>query len=174
MRIQGACPFLLALLPALTLSGCGGLTSGALQFNEKIVQGNQKLEKAGQEFGEALGAALQGGPTEIAEARRLYDVACQTLRTVQSDTRSLQVPSSQAARNLYAAYQRFLEGQERMVLQDMGEVMKLLEDSALNEQEKAQRIVPILTQIQTTETTDLATLKSLQQAFAKEYNIILE
>lgn len=174
MRFQGVCSCRLVLLTALTLSGCGGLASGALEFNEKIVAGNQKLEKAGREFGEAIGAALRGGPTEIAEARRLYDVACQTLRTVQSDTRSLRVPSSQAARDLYDGYQNFLEGQERLVLQDLGEVMNLLEDSSLNEQEKAERIAPILTRIQSTETSDLATLSSLQQEFATEYGIKLQ
>lgn len=171
MRGKGV--VLLALLSSLTLTGCGRSTRVAQAFNQAIVAGNQTLEKADQDFGEALGTALRGGPADVATARRLYEVACQALRTVQSDARSLRVPPSQAARDLYDAYQGYLAGEERMLLQDLGEVMSLLENTRLDDGERTRRVAEILTRMEGTEASDLAKLIAAQQTFAREYDVTL-
>lgn len=174
MRIHSASVAVLALVSSLPFAGCGVSQRQALEFNEAIVGGNLKLEKAGRDLGDAIGTALGGEPADVAEAGRLYDVACQTLRQVKADTRALRVPDSKSARDLYAAYQTFLAGQERLLLRDMDEIMNLIEAAGLDQTERAQGVVAILERIQGAEGEELAVLKSAQQAFAREYNVILQ
>ncbi len=164
----------LALLPLLALAGCGNSTKDAVAFNQSLLSANQKLQAAGREFGEGVGRAMAGGAGDVAQLRQSYDKTRQVVQQVKADMQSVQVPSSQSAQDLYDAHQKFLQGQERMIEKDLGEVMKLLENSKLDKKERAQKVTAILTRIGSAEQADLDALKNAQRKFAQEYNLTLQ
>jgi hypothetical protein len=171
-RITGAAA--LALLSLTSLVGCGPSTQELAAFNQKIVTANQRLATVGQEFGESVGRAITGGPADAAQSRQLYNKARQTVKDVKAEMQTLQVPPSNSARGLYDAYQKFLDSQERMMEKDFGEIVKLLEDSKMNQVEKAQKIEAIADRDGKVEQTDLTALKAAQQVFAQESNLKLQ
>jgi aromatic ring hydroxylase len=164
----------LALLPLAALAGCNGSTKDALAFNQAIVNANQKLASAGQELGQAIGRAAAGGPAEIAQAKQLYDQTKQVMQQVKADIQAVHVPSSSTAQALHDADQKFLQGQERIIEKDFAEVIKLLEDTKMDKGERAQKLAAIFSKVGNTEQTDLASLRTAQRDFAKEYNLTLQ
>jgi hypothetical protein len=171
MLTRNTCLAAIALLSLTSLVGCGNSTQEALAFNQKIVSANQKLSAAGQEFGQSVGRAVAGGPAEAAQSRQLYNKARQAVKDVKAEMQSVQVPSSNAARALYEAHQKFLDSQEHMIDKDFGELVKVLEDSKMDKSEKAQKIEAVITRAGKVEQSDLETLKAAQRTFAQEYNL---
>jgi hypothetical protein len=174
MRIRTTGVAALALLPLVAFVGCGSSTKEAVAFNQTIVTANQRLASVGQEFGEAIGRALAGGPADVAQVKQLYDKTKQVVQQVKAEMQSVQVPPSNAAQTLYDADQKFLQGQERMIEKDFGEVVKLLENSELDKAERAQKVAAIFARVEKAEQADLAALKAAQKGFAQEYNLTLQ
>jgi hypothetical protein len=174
MRIRTVGVAALALLPLLALAGCGNSTKDALTFNESIVSANQKLEAAGKEFIESVVRATRGDPEDVAQARKLYEKARQVMQQVKADMQSVHVPPSKSAQDLYDAHQKFLQAEEQMIDKDLGEAVKLLEDSKLSQIEKAQKVVAVFKRVGNTEQADLDALKKAQRTFAQDYNMTIK
>jgi hypothetical protein len=145
-----------------------------MTFNESIISANSKLEAAGKDFGEAVVRAAKGGPQDVTQARQFYEKARQVMQQVKSDMQSLHVPPSKSAQDLYDAHQKFLQVEEHMIDKDLGEAVKLLEDSKLNQMERAQKVVAIFQRLGNSEQADLDAVKRAQRAFAQDYNLTIK
>jgi hypothetical protein len=145
----------------------------AKQFNDALVNANKRLENAGRDFGLAVGPAVAGNEVNLFQVRRTYNQLVQTLNEVKADMRALKVPPSQSARAFYDAHQRALAGQEQMVQNDLGEIVRLVEDPRMNKAARAQRIQEIMQRSTKREQEDLEPLRTAQREFAREYNLLL-
>jgi hypothetical protein len=167
LRMRGLAMFGLA---TLCLAGCGN--KGAVEFNEKIVQANQRLAKVGEPFGRAIGPALAEQPVNLDEVRRTYKAAAEEIKNVKAESLTWKVPSGASAKNLYDAHQRFLTMQQEGI-DNFGEMVKIAENGRMPAGEKKNKLQTILMQFDQKEKVALAELQSLQQAFAKDNNIRL-
>ena len=140
-------------------------------FNEAMVGTNQKLEAAGTELGTAIGLAINGGPQELANAKEKYAKTVRVVQQVKADMQTLKVPSSKSAQTLYEAHQKFLQGQERMIQDDFGEILKTLEDPALDKTAKTQKLQAIFKRVEQAAQDDLIPLQNAQKEFARENNL---
>jgi hypothetical protein len=169
--------FTLALAPVfglIMLAGCNR-PGPALAYNQALVEGTQRLTKAGEGFGRAAGAALvSSNDADIARADQSFQELKNTIKAVQSDTKSLTVPPGQAAKELSEAFDRFLQQQEESVNKEFKEMLDVVKDKKTGLAEKQKRFNQILSRASQGEQGSLAPLQAAQQKFAREHNVTLK
>jgi hypothetical protein len=162
------------LLAALLLAGCnrGG---PALKYNQALVEGTQKLQKVGLEFGKAAGAALvSANDGDIARAEQAYQEMKKAVKAVQDEIKNLTVPPGQSAKELSEAFNTFLKQQEEGINREFSELMDVLRDKKSVLAAKQGKFNQILNKAAADEQASLATVNAAQRKFAQEHNITLK
>jgi len=166
--------FAVSLLFAAGGCGRGVSTAEAVRFNDTLVGLNARLAQAGKEFGEAAVKAVDGDLIEIAKAKRAFEKLTETMDGVKSESKGLKVPDSASARRLHEEFRRMLQAQEQMVKDDLGDVLRLLEDPQQTSAERRKKIAPIGSYLEAIDTKVLAGVRKAQAAFAGEYGFKLK
>ncbi len=151
---------------ALAAAGCAG---EAVRFNNSIVDYNKRLAAAGKRLGETLAPALQGGQVNAADVKGAYNEVLNTLDQVKKEFASLKVPSGASAKKLADAYGKFLQGQEDMVRNQMGQLVKMAESG----KPAPGQMMGLLQAIGAREQADLVNVQAAQREFARDHNIRL-
>jgi hypothetical protein len=163
---------LLVSFGALLLA-CGAMgTQEALDFNQKIVAANQRLEAAGKKLGDHAHGAGAGNQAELAALKKAYEELKQTLVSVRTEVQGLKVPSKQSAKDFHAAELKYLDAMEK-VIADFGEMIRVLEDRTLNPADKITKLEVIQKRLDAAEKANVGQLETAQAAFARDYNIKL-
>jgi hypothetical protein len=151
---------------ALAASGCAG---EAMRFNQGIVEYNKRLSAAGLKLGQAIKPALQGGNANVAEVKAAYNEAVNTLEQVKQEFANLKVPPGASSKKLADAYGKFLRGQDDIIRNKLGQIVKMVEGGRPNQAQMASIIMAIPAQ----ENADLQEVQAAQREFAKDHNIRL-
>lgn len=162
-----------AILGALCLLLIAGCQRGPLEFNNKIAKANKRLAEEGEAFGKAAQAAINGGPSSIADLKQEHQNLLNAITEVKKDMAALSVPTSESAKKLYAAHQKFLAGQEKMINNEFAEIVRVCENKSLSDVAKQSKVLQIVTRVQKVEQADLLPLQAAQREFAKEHNVRL-
>src|SRR5262245_15402738 len=134
----------LAIVLLAFLPGC--YRSPAVRFNDAIVEGTQKLHKSGEAFGRAVSTAISTGKdNDIKNAESAHDDTLTALKSVRNDFKSLTVPPGKAAKELHDSALDVLDQEERRLVNDLGDVMRIVRDKHLPGADKQRRIMEILT-----------------------------
>jgi len=154
-------------LAALAVAGCAG---EAVRFNNSLAEYNKRLNAAGKKFGETLTPALQGGNANAGQVRSAYNNMLSTVEAVKRDFNALTPPPSATGKRLADTYRKFLQGQEGMIKNQLGEITRMVEQGKAN----GGQIMMLLQQIEGQERRDLSELQEVQRQFAKENGITLK
>jgi len=165
----------LVVAALLGLAGCGKkvTTAEAVKFNEALVATQKRLHDAGFEFGKAAAAAVGGGHVELAMAARAHESAQEALERVRSELRMIQVPKAASAQQFHDAYVKMIAEQEKLLVEEFGAILKVLQDPRQTPEQRRRRIQVIITYLQKLERESLAPVRDAQAAFAGEFNITL-
>jgi hypothetical protein len=163
--------FLLGALALAALAGAG-CDRKAAQFNNTLSAYNQRLFEGGRRLGETLLPALQGAPVEAKEVQEAYDDLIATLDAVKADFATLPVPNSASGKKLAAGYQKFLKGQNDMLRNDVGKIVRRLQRNP-RDRMLGMMIVVSFRGMQERERAQLRELQELQMAFAREHKLPL-
>ena len=168
--------FPVALIALLALAGCGKGPSKAeaIPFNDTLVDANGRISKAAGVFAEAAGAAISGSIIEVGTAKREFENLSDAVDRAKSDTRSVNVPDTPAAKAFHAASEKLLKKEEVMVKEDCRLIVAALEDSLLTPQQRLAKIRPIVGYLGSLDSAEVAGVKAAQAAFAKEQGFDLK
>ena len=166
-RYLGAA-LLAAALFAVAGCGKGPSKAEAIRFNDALVDANERIGKAGMAFAEAAGAAVEGGIIEVGKAKREYENLSDAFNRATADVRKLKVPESPAAKTFYNEHQALLKKQESMVREDLGMILRALEDPLLTPQQRMAKIRPIAGYLGSLDRDEVSGVKRAQAAFARE------
>jgi hypothetical protein len=151
----------LTIVVSLFATGCG---PSAVEFNQKIVDCNNRLKQASDPAGKAMETLdIKGAKPHLENSKKV-------LEAIKEEMKTWKIPNGQSAKNLYAGYEKYLKGQDE-ILSQTGKVMAMFEDPSKMDPKQMESIVK---SIDTTEKTNLAELQNLQRAFAKDHNMILK
>jgi hypothetical protein len=167
--------FALAAAALLALGGCSrGVTSEqARQYNNALVDAYERIGKAMLEFGQAAGAALEGQTIEVAKAKREHENLADAVTRTRADIRIIQMPKSETAKAFYDEVEKLLASQEKMVKEDMGRIVKVLEDPSLNARERQRRIVPMAQYLESMDRDAYGPVLAAQAEFARAHGFQL-
>ena len=159
---------------ASMLLACGAFTGqkDAVAFNDKLAAANARSDQAVKTAMEKMAPAMSGNAANVAAFKKAIDDAKATVAATKAEVAGLKVPSKQSAQDFFAAEQKYLAMRERN-LADLGEIAQLIEDKKNNPLGPGLKSVEIATRIEADERKELGTLTTAQQAFAKDYNIII-
>ena len=160
---------LLGALALATLTGAG-CDRKAAQFNNTLSAYNQKLFEGGRRLGETLLPALQGAPVEAKEVQDAYDDLIATLDAIKADFATLPVPNTVSAKKFAAGYQKFLKGQNDMIRNDIGKIVRQLQRNP-RDRMLGMMIVCSFRSLQQRERAQLRELHDLQMDFAREHKL---
>src|SRR5262245_9413485 len=119
----GIVPVAALALPAL--SGCGGPTREAYQFNQALVAANDRIDSAGKDFVGLLRPLRDGKPVAAEELKKASDRVLVVLSEVKEEVKRLKPPDdSRAAQDLLKAEERYIEGQEEMYRAVVPDILK--------------------------------------------------
>lgn len=148
----------------------------ALEFNNKLADFNKRIRTDAKDLGVLVGKRISG---KKVSDKALDDGLAKlkaTVASVRKQTRALKVPDDPLAKELYSTYQKFLDGQERLV----GKVEELvaLAKSPIGAKGEGRakmlrKVRPILQAVQKEEQASLKLLQSVQRRYAKKHNITL-
>ena len=170
MRMPLVTAFLLAGVLLAAISGCSKVsTAEAVKFNDALVAANKRLSQAGKEFGEAAVKAIEGQTLEVAMAKRAFVKVSEAMESVNSEMRLIKVPDSPSGRKFHEEYLALLKTEEQMVKDDLGAIMRLLENPAQTPAMRQRKIVPIARYLDQMDDQNLARIRQVQAAFAKEH-----
>jgi hypothetical protein len=156
-----------ALLPGCNLSP-------AVRFNNAIVEATERLHKAGEAFGRAVGtAATTGRDVDINKVRAAYDDAQKVMKNVKDDVKALSIPPGKAAQAFHKEALEFLDQEERRLSQDFKELMEIAKNKGLTFADKHTRINEVVTRAEKIEKAHLKWLQEAQNKFAEENNLTL-
>jgi hypothetical protein len=156
------------LAMCIFISGCG---PSALEFNEKIVNGNARLKQANDQFGKSINTALLNG--NIKQSQTDLDNLKKLLTTVQTEMKDWKVPSAQSAKELFQGYERYLKSHEGVIAQYQ-KIVSIAEDPSLDPGRKGQQADAIFKAIDLADQAQANQLRSLQNAFAKDHHMTLK
>lgn len=149
----------------------------ALNFNNKLADFNKRIRTDAKELGQLVGKRISG---KKVSDKALDDGLAKlkaTVASVRKQTKALKVPDDPLAKELYSTYQKFLDGQERLV----GKVEELvalakkpLGAKGEGRAKLIQAVRPILAAVQKEEQSSLKLLQSVQRRYAKKHNITLQ
>ncbi len=156
-------------LGALCAAGCG---SEAVQFNDTLVRGLNKVDGARKKFEDALKRG-NAGAIRVAHTTLLV-----TVGEVKRDVAAAKVPASASAQQFADRFQNLLRSYEEVVKDLYAERIRMGEDSEKTppdelkkkSQELALKEVKAYQQLQ----SQMNELQELQRAFAREHNIRLK
>jgi hypothetical protein len=169
MRALPRVPWL-AVPVVVLLPGC--YRSPAVRFNDTIVEGTQKLHKAGEAFGRTVSAALSSGnENDFRKMEAAYEDAQKVLKRVRDDIKALRVPPGKAAKELHKDALEFFDQEERRLVHDFEGIMRVVKDKQLRPGDKHKRIMDILTEAKKIEDAHIAWLKDTQRKFAEENHL---
>jgi outer membrane PBP1 activator LpoA protein len=156
-------------LLAMALAGCNA--HNPVKFNDTIVNAQKKLDDSSANLYEASSSALDGKDEEVAKMKAAHDACVRDLREAQSTIGQMKVPDESEAKAFHAAAQKYLSAKEQMIVKDMGEVVKILEDKSMDSSERVAKVLPIIERVADAEKKELDTLQSAQQAYASKHNM---
>ena len=163
-----------ALLGALALAtlAAAGCDRNAAQFNNTLAGYNQQLNAVGKKLVQTMLPAVQGGTVNSDQVRDAYDEALSTLDDIRQDFATLKPPPSASGKKFHEGYRRFLQGQNDMLRNDVGRLVRMLQRSS-----KDRTVGPIIAQtyrrMLKREQDDLRELQDLQRDFASEHKLPL-
>ena len=149
----------------VAVTGCG---KSSVTFNNSLSEANQRIAKAGEAWGLAAAEAIDGDPSSIQRFKAAQQSLQTVLADVKADMQALQVPDSPTAKRLYEAHQQFLRGQEEIMNNQFAEIGRLVEDTSVAPEAKAQRFMELAMQAEQIESRDLVPLQQVQRQFASE------
>jgi hypothetical protein len=162
----------LAAVAALVVLGIAGCESEPVRFNNTLAEYNRRLAAAGRQMGEAMRPALQGSTVDADRVRACHEAAWETLKEIKQEFATLKVPPTESGRRLAAGYQKFLRGQEEMIRDDLGRIVRMLQRPS-QARSSSQTIITILLNLQSRERRELTALQNLQREFAREHKLPL-
>ncbi len=153
-------------LAALAAAGCAG---EAARFNNTIAGYNKKLNDAGKQLGEAVKPAVHGEGVNVQAVKAAYDKVLAAVGEVKKDFAALKVPPGAGAKKLAEAYGKFLQGEEKLAREQIGEIVKQAEAS---HPDRA-KLLALIQQVKVRESADMEELLAAQREFARENNVPL-
>lgn len=141
-------------------------------FNDELVNANRRITKAALDFQRTIRPLKNGGSANAAAVKKAHDDLVKVLDEVQQEAKDMHSPASSSGRNLYKAYQRYLESQQKTVQTHFAEIVKIVEGPGTGT-DKWRRIDPLLVKIDQAEMSDQETFKKAHQAYAQTYNLNL-
>lgn len=159
----------------VAVSGCSRVTSEqARQYNDALVDAYQRIGKAMIAFGKAAGEALDGQIIAVAKAKREHENLVEAVARTRADIRIISMPKSETAKAFYDEVEKLLTAQEKMVKDEMGRIIKVLEDPSLDARERQRKIVPIIQYLDTMDRDAYAPVLAAQAAFANAHGFSLQ
>jgi hypothetical protein len=147
--------------------------ANAFALNEAILNANRKLQAAGMTFGTGLAPLRQGQEADAKVLKMAQQNALKVLADVQAEMKAVKVPSVAEADELYQAHQQMLQNQEKIIKDQFGEIVRVVEDKNLSPAQKWQKITAVFIQAQQLENSDLAALRAAQKRLADKFNVEL-
>ena len=166
----------MAVAALLALPGCGKKVTAeqARQYNNALVDSYERIGKQMILFGTAAGAALEGQIIEVAKAKREHENLVDAVSRTRADIRIVQMPKSEAAKIFYEEVDKLLASQEKMVKEDMGLIVKVLEDPSLSARDRQRKIVPIVQYLDSMDRQAYAPVRAAQANFATTHGFALK
>jgi hypothetical protein len=156
------------LAPLLLLCWLGGCQREAVEFNNRVAATQADVGRAVEDFGRVLQPMVERGatlsPAEIEEAYRRLQREFEKVRAAASN---LQPPQSLAgADELRRAQQAFLDFQERLLKEDLAEVVQIASEGAPTADALYRRLLNKFQAIKEKEQEQVAALQEAQKKFA--------
>jgi hypothetical protein len=163
--------FLLGALALAALAG-SGCDRKALRFNNTLTEYNRQLFQGGRKLGEAMSPAVQGWEVDPNQVRNAYDELVSTLDAVKKDFATLPVPKSASGQRYAAGYTKFLKGQNDMIRNDVGKIVRHMQRNPKDRMLGLQ-IITSFRAMQKREQESIRELQKLQEDFCREHNLPL-
>ncbi len=157
---------------ALTVLGVVGCDSEAARYNNTLAEYNRRLYAAGRQLGQSMRPSVQGGRVDTDQVRASYEAAWETVKEIKKEFATLQPPPSATGKKFHESYARFLRGQETMIRDDFGRIVRMLErpDRARS---AGQELVRIAQNALRREQQNIAELQQVQREFCREHQLPL-
>lgn len=156
----------------LALCGCNARQQEAVEFNNRLTEFNQQLMQAHQQFFEVFHAQRATG--EIDKIRVAHDELSERFDAVQAEAEKVAVPEFDGAQQFYDAIQRYVATEGKVIHEDYGELIDVLEDPSLNTEAETNKLQQIIDRAHQAQEKSLAEVETAQQAFAKQFGLKLE
>jgi hypothetical protein len=159
----------LLLLPAAFARADVGDDEHA-RFYQTLKATQPRLYKSGHAFGMKLGLAIQQDTAEsVAQMKEAYVDALLALQQFRAESKKLKVPKG--GKDLYAAYERFLDHQETTIRSHGLELIRIALDKKLTANDKVQRVQEIVNRFTKEEAETERPLAKALDDFAREHNL---
>ncbi len=171
MRFGGTTRYLGVCL-LLVLCGCNARQQEAVEFNNRLTEFNQQLMQAHQQFFEEFHAQRDAG--EIDKIRAAHKKLSDRFDAIQAEAEQVDLPEFDGAREFYDAIQRYIATEGKVIHEDYGEMIDVLEDRSLNSEAETNKLQAIIDRAHAAQEKSLAEVEAAQQAFAKQFELKLE
>jgi hypothetical protein len=141
-----------------------GCNQGALKYNNDAAGITKELEALGKEFGTQL-PAVAGNP---GKADELHKNIVSKANNVFQRGRALSPPDTKEGNDLHAAFISFLDTEEKIIKEDMGNMARMAGQGNL------MGVQNFIMQVGQREQQKLNELRAAQERFAKANNFRLE
>jgi hypothetical protein len=142
----------------------------AVEFNNALVAAQNKVAAAAEKVVKALEKAAT--PDDLAHVRTASAEFLKTVAQVQSEVNDLTAPPGPSAVAFRDALGRLLRGQAHALRDDLGEILRIIENPQLRPAAKETKIKEIQSRMGRNEQADLRAFQEAQKAFAADHKIV--
>jgi hypothetical protein len=144
-----------------------------VEFNNVLISAIKRINQSGFDFGIEIGRELEKPAKDDAKLQAALMEHLRTIEKSKEAARSLKVPNSKAARELYQAYQLLLDNQEKTFKTFGPSLIELIVDENLGKGDKDAKVKEIIQRGHEIEMADAEKVMAAQKALVKEQDVKL-
>ncbi len=174
MRVWSKSGF--GMIVAAIAFGAGGceVAPSRISFIEKLAKENRLIARSTRSFHAAIKPLKDGQPADPGQVRSAYQAMEKTLKDVQAEMeKQLPPASSNSGKSFLSAYKEYLNGQQKILTDDLQPIVKKVEEPGAPA-EKWAFVNGMLNQAVAKDNADFALLKKAEDDFASEHNYLVQ